>query len=90
MLLTSSADDPAWGLKICEEADLGSGTVYPILERLVDAGWATRYAESGGHPGRPKRYYYELTAAGQQAAHRARERKPRLFGLLPGTEGGAA
>ncbi|WP_406464929.1 PadR family transcriptional regulator [Streptomyces sp. NBC_01622] len=89
VLLTSTADDPAWGLKICEEADLGSGTVYPILERLVDAGWATRYAESGEHPGRPKRYYYELTAVGQQAAHQAKERKPRLFGLRSAGEGGA-
>ncbi|MCX4419335.1 MULTISPECIES: PadR family transcriptional regulator [Streptomyces] len=90
VLLASTADDPAWGLKICEEADLGSGTVYPILERLVDAGWATRYEETGEHPGRPKRYYYELTAAGQQAAHRARERKPRLFGLQPASERGTA
>lgn len=90
MLLASTADDPAWGLKICEEADLGSGTVYPILERLVDAGWATRCAETGEHPGRPKRYYYELTATGQQAAHQARERKPRLFGLHAASEGGAA
>ncbi|MFD4560116.1 PadR family transcriptional regulator [Streptomyces sp. NPDC058469] len=89
VLLTSTADDPAWGLKICEEADLGSGTVYPILERLVDAGWATRYEESGEHPGRPKRYYYELTAVGQQAAHQAKARKPRLFGLHSTAEGGA-
>ncbi|MER5927876.1 PadR family transcriptional regulator [Streptomyces mirabilis] len=80
VLLTSTADDPAWGLKICEEADLGSGTVYPILERLVAAGWVTRYEETGEHPGRPKRYYYELTAVGQSAAHQARERKPRFFG----------
>ncbi|MDF3141602.1 MULTISPECIES: PadR family transcriptional regulator [unclassified Streptomyces] len=90
VLLAATSDDPAWGLKICEEADLGSGTVYPILERLVDAGWVTRYAETSEHPGRPKRYYYELTATGQQAAHEARERKPRSFGLRVGTEGGTA
>ncbi|MGW3291081.1 PadR family transcriptional regulator [Streptomyces sp. NPDC001002] len=90
VLLASTADDPAWGLKICEEADLGSGTVYPILERLVDAGWATRYEETGEHPGRPKRYYYELTALGQRAACQARERKPRLFGLHAAAEGGPA
>ncbi|WP_416956156.1 hypothetical protein [Streptomyces sp. Agncl-13] len=56
---------------------------------MVDAGWATRYEESGEHPGRPKRYYYELTAVGQQAAHQAKERKPRLFGLRSAAEGGA-
>ncbi|MCF3120183.1 PadR family transcriptional regulator [Streptomyces arenae] len=90
VLLASPADDPAWGLKICEEADLGSGTVYPILERLVDAGWAIRQEETAEHPGRPKRYYYELTAVGLRAAEQARERKPRLFGLHAATDGGAA
>ncbi|MBK3627658.1 PadR family transcriptional regulator [Streptomyces asoensis] len=90
VLLASTADDPAWGLKICEEADLGSGTVYPILERLVDAGWATRYEETGEHPGRPKRYYYELTATGRCAAREARERRPRLFGLRAADEGSTA
>ncbi len=90
MLLASTAEDPAWGLKICEEADLGSGTVYPILERLVEAGWATRYEETAEHPGRPKRYYYELTALGRRAACQARERKPRLFGLRAAPEGGPA
>ncbi|MFJ5779492.1 PadR family transcriptional regulator [Streptomyces sp. NPDC093094] len=90
VLLASTADDPAWGLKICEETDLGSGTVYPILERLVDAGWATRSEETGEHPGRPKRYYYELTGAGQRAAHQARQRKPRLFGLPAAGKGGTA
>ena len=89
VLLTSTADDPAWGLKICEESDLGSGTVYPILERLVAAGWVTRYEETGEHPGRTKRYYYELTAVGQRAAHQARAQKPRFFGRTA-TEGGTA
>ncbi|MGW2645094.1 PadR family transcriptional regulator [Streptomyces sp. NPDC001393] len=88
VLLASTTDDPAWGLKICEEADLGSGTVYPILERLVDAGWVTRSEEKGDHPGRPKRFYYELTAAGRHAAREAQERKPRLFGLRTVAEGG--
>jgi PadR family transcriptional regulator, regulatory protein PadR len=90
VLLASTPDDPAWGLKICEEADLGSGTVYPILERLVDAGWVTRYEEQGNHPGRPRRSYYELTALGQQAAREAQQRKPRFFGLPAAAAGGRA
>ncbi|MFF8971514.1 PadR family transcriptional regulator [Streptomyces sp. NPDC014995] len=88
--MTSTADDPAWGLKICEQTHLGSGTVYPILERLVDAGWVTRYEETGKHPGRPKRFYYELTGVGRQAARQAQERKPRFFGLPTRAEGGRA
>ncbi|MFD9411578.1 PadR family transcriptional regulator [Streptomyces sp. NPDC059989] len=82
VLLTSSPEAPAWGLKICEEAGLGSGTVYPILERLVEAGWVARTEEVGEHPGRPKRYYYQLTGVGQVAAQRAKESKPRVFGAV--------
>lgn len=90
VLLAATPDNRAWGLKICEEAVLGSGTVYPILERLLDAGWVTRTEETGEHPGRPKRYFYELTAAGLRAAHQARERKPRLFGHQLGSQEGLA
>ncbi|MGW6317684.1 helix-turn-helix transcriptional regulator [Streptomyces sp. NPDC055099] len=89
VLMASTPAEPAWGLKICEEADLGSGTVYPILERLVDAGWITRYEETAEHPGRPKRFYYQLTAAGQRAAQQARQTKPRLFGMRTAAEGGS-
>ncbi|MEU6556742.1 MarR family transcriptional regulator [Streptomyces sp. NPDC046915] len=90
VLMTATPDHPAWGLRICEEAGLGSGTVYPILERLVDNGWAVRSEETGDHPGRPKRSYYELTAAGRRAAQEAGRRRPRVFGLSAGAEGGTA
>lgn len=68
VLLSAHDDDPAWGLKICMDADLKSGTVYPILERLVRHGWATSYPETPGqHPGRPARRFYRLTEAGRLA-----------------------
>jgi PadR family transcriptional regulator PadR len=87
VLLVATPDSPAWGLKICQEADLGSGTVYPILERLLDNGWATRSEETGAHPSRPKRAYYQLTASGLRATEQARQRRPRQFGLRPAAEG---
>ncbi|MFD9063301.1 PadR family transcriptional regulator, partial [Kitasatospora purpeofusca] len=60
--LISAADgDPAWGLRICGEADLGSGTVYPSLERLTDLGWIEAWPETTPHPGRPARRFYKLT-----------------------------
>ncbi|MFG3257617.1 PadR family transcriptional regulator [Streptomyces sp. NPDC048172] len=90
VLLSATEDDPAWGLKICEEADLGSGTVYPILDRLTEQGWITGREETGPHPGRPARRYYELTAFGLRATREARTRKPRLFGLRTSPHGGAA
>jgi PadR family transcriptional regulator PadR len=85
VLMASTADAPAWGLSICQTAELGSGTVYPILERLVENGWITSREETAPHPGRPARRYYELTGAGRaQAASAFEERRiayaPRLAG----------
>lgn len=88
VLLASGPDNPAWGLKICNEADLGSGTVYPILDRLAEHGWITATAETTPHPGRPARRYYELTAAGRTQATAAleerRAKRARRFGLAGG------
>ncbi|MFI6644807.1 PadR family transcriptional regulator [Streptomyces sp. NPDC050504] len=67
VLLSAQDDDPAWGLKICMEADLGSGTVYPILERLANNGWVTSWSETDPHPGRPPRRFYKLTDMGRLA-----------------------
>lgn len=88
VLLTSSKDDPAWGLKICEETGLGSGTVYPILDRLTENGWITAKQETDPHPGRPARRYYELTDAGRTSAREAwerrRARRSHRFGFAGG------
>ncbi|MGW3105215.1 PadR family transcriptional regulator [Streptomyces sp. NPDC001100] len=88
-LLAATDDSPAWGLSICRDADLGPGTVYPILDRLAERGWITSHEEAGPHPGRPARRYYELTGAGRQQSTQALEaRRARRFGL--GMAGGAA
>ncbi|MFJ9381690.1 PadR family transcriptional regulator [Streptomyces sp. NPDC101455] len=88
VLLSSPPEAPAWGLNICEEADLGSGTVYPILERLTKYGWITSFEETGPHPGRPARRYYELTATGRMevrgALEERRKRHARRLGLAGG------
>ncbi|WP_255954576.1 PadR family transcriptional regulator [Streptomyces odontomachi] len=88
-LLSSTRDDPAWGLSICRKADLGPGTVYPILDRLAERGWITSHEETGPHPGRPARRFYELTGTGrQQAAEALENRRDRRFKL--GLAGGGA
>lgn len=76
-LLIRAQDEgtPMWGLRICDLADLGSGTVYPILERLEKAGWVTANDEEGYPAGRPKRRFYTVTDAGRghyEAAEAAR------------------
>ncbi|MFJ4568979.1 PadR family transcriptional regulator [Streptomyces caelestis] len=88
-LLSATHDDPAWGLSICRDADLGPGTVYPILDRLAERGWVTSYDETGPHPGRPARRFYELTGTGRRLSSEAlKARQARRFGL--GLAGGAS
>jgi hypothetical protein len=81
-LLSATSSNPAWGLSICRDADLGPGTVYPILERLTERGWVTNREETGPHPGRPARRFYELTGVGREQATAAlKARASRRFGL---------
>ncbi|MBB4711174.1 DNA-binding MarR family transcriptional regulator [Streptomyces luteogriseus] len=90
VLLEATGDAPAWGLSICRDADLGSGTVYPILDRLTERGWVRSWDETAPHPGRPARRYYELTGTGRAQAHAVledRRARRRRFGL--GLAGGA-
>lgn len=72
-LLAATDDNPAWGLSICRDADIGPGTVYPILDRLTERGWITSRDEDGPHPGRPARRYYEFTDNGRALAQAALE-----------------
>jgi len=77
-VLMSAGDTPAWGYRICEIARLGSGTVYPILERLEEAGWIEGAWEIDQPGDRPRRRFYTLTGTGRAgyaaavAAHRQR------------------
>jgi PadR family transcriptional regulator PadR len=62
----------AWGLQICDATGLGTGTVYPILERLADMGWIAASWEAAQPSGRPRRRFYEITNVGRNAYAEAR------------------
>ncbi|MGW9211256.1 PadR family transcriptional regulator [Embleya sp. NPDC055664] len=86
-LLDADPANPPWGFSICQDADLGSGTVYPILDRLLKLGWIESWDEAEPHPGRPPRRYYRLTGEGRAAARsalaeRAAKRSWRRLGLI--------
>jgi PadR family transcriptional regulator, regulatory protein PadR len=66
VLMGAGPDERVWGLRLCEEANLGSGTVYPLLERLEKAGIVTSFWEDPPPPDRPPRRFYELTSSGRQ------------------------
>jgi DNA-binding PadR family transcriptional regulator len=62
-----------WGMKLSEELDLRSGTVYPLLARLERAGWLESVWENidPSEEGRPRRRLYRLTGQGEQMAFKS-------------------
>jgi len=61
------------GVEIGRSTRLKSGTLYPILLRLEQAGWLESYweTETPQELGRPRRRFYQLTAIGVRSAQSA-------------------
>jgi len=64
---TAPPDDPAWGLRLCEGTGYGTGTVYPALDKLLQAGWIADTWEEPQPMDRPRRRFYCLTGHGRAA-----------------------
>jgi PadR family transcriptional regulator PadR len=64
-----------YGLAICRETELGSGTVYPILSKFERLGWVRTYWEDDAEARGPRRRMYELTAEGVAQAERVPQKK---------------
>ncbi|MGH3734187.1 MAG: PadR family transcriptional regulator [Micromonosporaceae bacterium] len=82
-VLAAFLSDPTadrYGLELMAEADLASGTLYPILTRLQKAGWVESQWEriDPVAEGRPARRYYRLTAEGVTRAETAVASLPRV------------
>ncbi|MGH7743321.1 MAG: PadR family transcriptional regulator [Candidatus Dormibacteria bacterium] len=61
-ILVQAPDDPH-GFAIAKAAKHPTGSVYPILARLEDAGWVESHWETEHpHEGRPRRRFYRLTS----------------------------
>ena len=60
------------GAEISKAAKIGSGTLYPLLQRLEAAKWLESVWEEidPSEAGRPRRRFYKLTRQGQLAASR--------------------
>lgn len=56
------------GYDLCREAQIKSGTLYPLLIRLEAQGYLTADWQDSGVVGRPPRHVYRLTAAGRSLA----------------------
>lgn len=55
-----------WGYDIGRRAGVPSGVLYPMLTRLVAAGWLTSAWDDRPDSG-PRRRYYEVTDEGARA-----------------------
>src|SRR4051794_4625239 len=62
-----------YGLEICQDAGLASGTIHPILARLQGVGWLVDFWEDidPHKEGRPRRRYYQLSSEGIEKARYA-------------------
>jgi DNA-binding PadR family transcriptional regulator len=81
--------DPPWGLSICDATGHGPGSVYPVLQKLLKAGWLEDHWEDPQPEDRPRRRFYTITDAGRAAyqeaiASRARRRIAWSGGLRAG------
>lgn len=68
--LLNNRPDALSGADIGRATRLQSGTLYPILLRLEQAGWVESYweSETPQELGRPRRRFYQLTAVGARTA----------------------
>jgi PadR family transcriptional regulator PadR len=71
-LMTHNSDGLS-GAEIGRATKLPSGTLYPILLRLEQAGWLESHweAETPQELGRPRRRFYQLTGIGATKAKSA-------------------
>lgn len=68
-----SGQDESSGAEIGRNTKLASGTLYPILMRLEEAGWVqSRWEmEDPSKLGRPRRRFYKVTGIGVKKARAA-------------------
>jgi PadR family transcriptional regulator PadR len=57
-----------WGYDLRKKTGLRSGVLYPILHRMLDAGWLSDgwEAPAASRRGKPPRRYYTLTTEGRR------------------------
>lgn len=74
--LAASAPDWAHGYDLCQQANISSGTLYPLLIRLEGQGYLEAEWQPPAGPGRPARHAYRLTASGRALARENPPAKP--------------
>ena len=84
VVLAALSSGCRYGFEIMDATGLASGTVYPILRRLEEAGMLSARWErtvDAHDEQRPPRRYYQITGSGRQAVRDAVARFPALAGV---------
>ena len=90
LVLQAFLDAPeaeTYGFRLTQATGLKAGTLYPVLQRLLEEGWlSSRWEEIDEHAaGRRRRRYYRLTAEGERGARAAiGSDTPALHWFMPG------
>lgn len=71
LTVLDDTEGACWGLLVIKSSGRPAGSVYPILERLEQAGWVTSSWEADDARSGPRRRYYKLTEEGGSAARSA-------------------
>jgi len=56
-----------WGLQICAETRLGSGSVYSVLDRFESYGWVESFWEEDNNRRGARRRLYKVTSVGKKS-----------------------
>jgi DNA-binding PadR family transcriptional regulator len=68
-----------WGLQICSETKLGSGSVYSVLDRFEKYGWVESFWEDDNGRRGARRRLYKVTQYGKKSLKRlVSENKPSV------------
>jgi DNA-binding PadR family transcriptional regulator len=89
-VLRDAPSEGCYGLEISKGTGLPTGSIYPILARLEQAGWLVSAWEDidEASEGRRRRRYYRLTTAGAERAKTVLEDVQRSLAPTPGFASG--
>ena len=67
--LLKDSTNPHWGYELSKTSGVPLGVLYPVLSRMLNAGWLTDGWEdpAAAKGARPPRRYYRVTSEGEQA-----------------------
>src|SRR5215210_7687040 len=88
LILQAIASGYPYGFDVMDITGLPSGTVYPALRRMEEAGFVESRWESeqtAQRDGRPVRKYYAITREGKEVLTEALKRYRHMERLLPTT-----